>query len=186
MRDNNEIKGWLRWEPVTALLLIILFVVVVIGAVWLRQRMTTYDHIFVVSALLGMPLWIYLMRVSINYPLIWENISDQPKRPLIEKATPRQQVESNKGSFSGRVDNLKEKASQPVSEKDLLNIIINAMKETNISYISDESAGVLARVIGQSGISKLKILELAKKHFQNKFEYCGEICYTPFSQSLGA
>jgi hypothetical protein len=192
MRTNEEIKSWLRWEPVAVFFLIVLYAGLVLTAVWLRQRMTTYDHIFVACSVFGLPLWIYLVRVSINYPLVWNEIEVNPKqtvsKPQLESRPQSKPIESNnKGSFSGRVDNLKEKASgQPASEKDLLNIIIKVMEETNISYVSEESAGVLSRVIGQSGITKGKVLELAKKHFQNKFEYGGETCYTPFSQSLGA
>lgn len=173
MLRNNEIKGWLRWEPVAALLLIFLFVIIIIGAVWLRTHMNTYDHIFVVSSLLGMPLWIYLMRVAINYPLVWD------EKPV--NAAAHKSIES----FTNRVENLKAKAEPLANEKSLLDIIIKTMKETNISYISDDSAGVLARVIGQANITKSKVIELARKHFQNKFEYNGEICYTPFSKSLG-
>ena len=188
MRSNDELKSWLRWEPTVALLLIILFVIIVIGAVWLRQRMDKYDHIFVVSALIGMPLWIYLMRVSINYPLVWSEQEEEkkPSRPLIEK---REQPKQVNQSFSERVDSVREKVNpgQSQSKNDdnsLLKILVKTMQETNIAYINEETSGILARLIGQSGLTKQKILDLAKRNFHNRFEYDGETCYTPFTEEV--
>jgi hypothetical protein len=189
MRTNEEIKSWLRWEPVAVFFLIVLYAGLVLTAVWLRQRMTTYDHIFVACSVFGLPLWIYLVRVSINYPLVWNEIEVNPKqtvsKPQLESRPQSKPIESNnKGSFSGRVESVKEKAYSGAmsDEMKIVQTIVQIMDERNISFIDQETAGIIARVASVPGLTKEIIWKVAKSKFE-PFAGSGEECYTPFSNS---
>lgn len=187
--QTNEVKSWLRWEPVAVFFLIVLYAGLVLTAVWLRQRMTTYDHIFVACSVFGLPLWIYLVRVSINYPLVWNEIEVNQKptvsKPQLESKPQARPIESNnKGSFSGRVESVKEKVSSNTSNEEMkiVQLIVQVMDDRNISFIDQETAGIIARDAGKPGLTKEIVWKIAKARFTPIETEIGEY-YTPFSES---